>query len=129
MLKPPSGGFFIGVNMAIDEFKWRTQIQDAPTGEFKHRVTEVEFGDGYKQVSQDGINSETQSWSFTYTGNKDEVLPMFDFIRGHTVKSFIWTPPFGVKGLYRVKSDSITMTPVSNHYLKVSATFEQAFSA
>ncbi|CDH22098.1 conserved hypothetical protein [Xenorhabdus bovienii str. kraussei Quebec] len=36
--------------MAIEEFKWRTQIQDSPSGEFKHRVKSIEFGDGYKQV-------------------------------------------------------------------------------
>ncbi|WP_272518486.1 phage tail protein, partial [Providencia sp. PROV208] len=49
----------------IEEFKWRTQIQDSPTGEFKHRIKEVAFGDSYKQVSGDGLNTESQSWGFT----------------------------------------------------------------
>ncbi|WP_272518480.1 phage tail protein, partial [Providencia sp. PROV208] len=48
----------------IEEFKWRTQTQESPVGEFKHRIKEVEFGDGYKQVAGDGINTESQSWSF-----------------------------------------------------------------
>ncbi|MGO2345358.1 MAG: phage tail protein [Providencia sp.] len=113
----------------IEEFKWRTQIQDSPSGEFKHRVKQVEFGDGYKQVAGDGINTETQSWSFTYTGQKTEVMPIFNFIRQHTVKSFIWVPPFGEKGLYRVKADSITLKPIGGQTLTISATFEQAFSA
>ncbi|CDH06176.1 hypothetical protein XBO1_2160001 [Xenorhabdus bovienii str. oregonense] len=26
----------------------------------------IEFGDGYKQVVSDGINSETQSWPYSY---------------------------------------------------------------
>ncbi|CDH06177.1 hypothetical protein XBO1_2160002 [Xenorhabdus bovienii str. oregonense] len=30
--------------MAIEEFKWRTQIQDSPSGEFKHRVKSSTFG-------------------------------------------------------------------------------------
>ncbi|EMI5436644.1 phage tail protein [Proteus mirabilis] len=113
----------------MEEFKWRTQIQDSPSGEFKHRIKEVEFGDGYKQVAGDGINPESQTWPFSYMGLKDEVMPIFKFIRQHTVKSFIWTPPFGEKGLYRVKADSISMIPTSGGVMKLSATFEQAFSA
>lgn len=113
----------------MEEFKWRTQIQDSPSGEFKHRIKEVEFGDGYKQVAGDGINPESQTWPFAYMGLKDEVMPIFKFIREHTTRSFIWTPPFGEKGLYRVKSDSITMTPIGGLAVTISATFEQAFSA
>lgn len=113
----------------MEEFKWRTQIQDSPSGGFKHRIKEIEFGDGYKQVAGDGINPESQTWPFSYMGLKDEVMPIFKFIRQHTAKSFIWTPPFGEKGLYRVKADSITMIPVSGGVMKLTATFEQAFSA
>lgn len=42
--------FFIEAYV-MDEFKWRTQVQDSPVGEFRHRVREVVFGDGYKQVA------------------------------------------------------------------------------
>ncbi len=113
----------------MEEFKWRTQIQDSPSGEFKHRIKEIEFGDGYKQVAGDGINPESQTWLFAYMGLKDEVMSIFKFIRQHTIKSFIWTPPFGEKGLYRVKADSISMIPISGGVMKLTATFEQAFSA
>lgn len=113
----------------MEEFKWRTQIQDSPSGEFKHRIKEVEFGDGYKQVAGDGINPESQTWPFSYMGLKDEVMHILKFIRQHTIKSFIWTPPFGEKGLYRVKADSISMIPISGGIMKLTATFEQAFSA
>ncbi|WP_406850549.1 phage tail protein [Candidatus Arsenophonus nilaparvatae] len=113
----------------MDEFRWRTQIQDSPTGEYRHRVKEVEFGDGYKQVSAEGINPESQSWPFSYLGKKADVMPIFDFIRQHTIKSFIWMTPFGVKGVYRVKADSIKMTPVARDVMKISARFEEAFSA
>lgn len=112
----------------IEEFKWRTQTQESPVGEFKHRIKEVEFGDGYKQVAGDGINTESQSWSFVYTGHKSEVMPIFSFIRSHTAKSFIWVPPFGDKGLYRVKADSITLKPIGGSSITITATFEQAFS-
>ncbi|WP_167383276.1 phage tail protein [Xenorhabdus ishibashii] len=97
--------------MAIEVFRWRIQIQDSPSGEFKHRIKSIEFGDGYKQVSAGGINPESQSWPYSYIGVKEEVMPIFQFIRKHTLKSFIWMPPFGERGLYRVKADSITMIP------------------
>lgn len=115
--------------MAIEEFKWRTQIQNSPAGEFAYNVRKVQFGDGYSQVAANGINPVSQKWPFTYTGHKDEVMPILNFIRQHTAKSFIWTPPFGQKGLYRVDASSITMTPLSPTALTINATFEQAFSA
>lgn len=115
--------------MAMEEFKWQTQIQHQPAGEFIHRIKKVEFGDGYSQVAADGINPETQSWPFIYLGKKEQVMPIFYFIRRHTFKSFIWTPPFGDKGLYRVKADSISMTPLARQVMKISAIFEEAFSA
>ncbi|PHM63748.1 phage tail protein [Xenorhabdus ishibashii] len=59
--------------MSIEEFKWRTQIQDSPSGEFKHRIKSIEFRDGYKQISADDINPESQSWSYSYIGVKEEV--------------------------------------------------------
>lgn len=38
-------------------------------------------------------------------------------------------PPFGEKGLYRVKADSITLKPIGGSMITIAATFEQAFSA
>ncbi|WP_240042335.1 phage tail protein [Photorhabdus khanii] len=104
-------------------------MQNSPAGEFAHNVRKVQFGDVYSQIAIDGINSELQKWPFSYTGHKDEVMPIFNFIRQHTAKSFIWTLPFGQKGLYRVDASSITMTPLSPMALTINATFEQAFSA
>ncbi|PIJ49203.1 MULTISPECIES: phage tail protein [unclassified Erwinia] len=114
--------------MAIDTFTWRTQIQNGMEGQFNHRVRSVQFGDGYKQVSGDGINPETQSWPISMAGRKSDMLPALAFIRGHTVRSFIWTPPFGSAGLYRVVADSIRLNPMSSNTMTITATFEQAFS-
>ncbi|MCG5279863.1 phage tail protein [Providencia rettgeri] len=68
----------------MDEFKWRTQVQDSPVGEFRHRVREVVFGDGYKQVAGDGINPESQSWPITYTGLKVDVIVV---VEGVTIRA------------------------------------------
>lgn len=110
--------------MTLETFRWQTQ--GTPQGIFNHRVRSVQFGDGYTQVSGDGINPETQSWPLSFTGTEKEMQPILAFVRGHTIKSFIWTPPCGVAGLYRVKADSIRLTSVGGQVVTVEATFEQA---
>lgn len=114
--------------MAIETFAWRTQTQGGMEGELNQRVREAQMGDGYKQVSGDGINPETQSWPITLTGRQVDVLPAMNFMRTHVTKSFIWTPPFGVPGLYRVVKDSIRPSPVGGVVMTIKATFEQAFA-
>ncbi|UAN43834.1 phage tail protein [Serratia sp. JSRIV001] len=112
--------------MAIDTFTWR--IQGQPEGSYAQRVRTAQFGDGYKQVAGNGLNIETQTWPLSFTGQKAQMLPLLEFARSHTTKSFFWTPPYGVKGLYRVVADSIKATPVGGSVMTVSATFEQAFA-
>lgn len=112
--------------MAIDTFTWRTQTQNQPQGQYSHRIREVQLGDGYKQVSGDGINPETQSWPLTFIGREQDMLPILSFMRNHTVKAFIWTPPYGVPGLYRVVKDSIGAMPAGGITMTVVGTFEQS---
>lgn len=112
--------------MAIETFTWRVQGQ--PEGSLNQRVRSAQFGDGYKQVSGDGINPETQSWPLTFSGNKSDMQPLLAFVRRHTTKSFIWTPPLGEKGLYRVTADSIRVVPIGGPAVSISATFEQAYA-
>ena len=112
--------------MAIEKFQWRTQGQ--PEGSFNHRIRTAKFGDGYEQVAGDGINPEQQSWPVSFSGLESEMLPILSFVRRHVIKSFIWTPPYGEPGLYRVTSDSIKASPVGGKVMSVSATFEQAYA-
>lgn len=112
--------------MAIETFTWRTQ--DQPEGSYDQRVRTSQFGDGYKQVSGNGLHIETQIWPLSFIGQKAEMLRLLDFVRTHTTKSFIWTPPYGVRGLYRVVADSIRAIPVGGFVMAVSVTFEQAFA-
>ncbi|MEL4885721.1 phage tail protein [Pectobacterium betavasculorum] len=114
--------------MAIETFTWRTQTQNQPQGTYTHRVREAEFGDGYKQVSGDGLNPETQSWPLTFTGRELDMLPILSFMRKHTIKAFIWSPPYGAPGLYRVAKDSVSAMPVGGNAMTVMATFEQAYA-
>lgn len=114
--------------MAIETFSWRTQTQDQPQGTFVHRVREAQFGDGYKQVSGDGLNPETQSWPVSFTGTEADIRPILAFMRRHTVNAFIWTPPWGEAGLYRVAKESINAMPIGGRAMTITATFEQSYA-
>lgn len=114
--------------MAIETFTWPVQIQAQQQISYAHRVKSAQFGEGYEQVSGDGINPETIQVPITWTGKKSEAVAMRNFLRRHTTKSFIFTPPFEQQGLYRVTPDSINLVPVSANVATVTATFKQAHS-
>lgn len=54
-------------------------------------------------------------------------MEIYNFLSRHKTKAFIFTPPYGEKGLYRVAADSLKRA-VSKTLLIVAATFEQAFA-
>jgi len=104
---------------------WPTQIQNGMEGEFSYSTRSAKFGDGYEQIAADGINPEMQSWPISMSGLADDMLRALAFIRAHVTKSFIWTPPNGSPGLYRVDSESVTAAPVSRNVLTITAKFKQ----
>lgn len=114
--------------MAIDTFTWPTQIQGGMQGELSYTARTAAFGDGYEQIAGDGIHPETQSWPITMTGRRAEMLKALAFMRGHFIRSFIWTSPIGEVGLYRVVTDSVKATPLSSNVLTINATFKQAYA-
>jgi phage-related protein len=111
--------------MLIDTFHWQTQA--APSGNFAHNVRSAQFGDGYKQISSNGLNQAVQLWQLAYTGHPTVTQPMLDFLNQHVITAFFWTPPNGVKALFRVRSDSISVTPLARNVVALNFTFEQAF--
>ncbi|PKE30954.1 phage tail protein [Rahnella sp. AA] len=112
--------------MAIDTFSWR--VQGSPEGSYDWRTRSAQFDSGYKQVAGDGINPETQTWPLTFQGREKDITPILTFVRNHVTKSCVWTPPYGVAGLYRVTKDSIKANPIGGTAMSVSFTFEQAYS-
>lgn len=112
----------------MDTFTWPTEIQSGMEGTFNHRVRTAQFGDGYKQVSGDGLNPETQSWPITVSGRNEDIMPALLFLRCHVTTAFLWTPPFGELSLWRVVPDSIRATPLSRNAGTITATFEQAYA-
>jgi phage-related protein len=80
-------------------FTWRVHADASGSGTFG--VNTAQFGDGYSQRVQKGINNESQLWSVTVAGFKPEVMPVLNFIRAHEgAVAFYWTPPLGERGLY-----------------------------
>ncbi|MCQ4257479.1 phage tail protein [Stutzerimonas stutzeri] len=109
--------------MAIEQFTWSARI--GGVGTFDDRTRKAQLGDGYAQMVGDGINSESQSWALSFSGTREYVLPIRDFLRRHgKAKAFAWTPPLGELGLYR--RSEFTLTGLGRVYT-LAVTFEQAF--
>lgn len=111
--------------MTAPTFTWSIQTQ--ATGTETARVRTAQFGDGYKQVAQDGLNPVTGSWPITVGGASTDVRAARDFLRARAGQSFYWTPPGDVQGLWRCVQ--WTIKPDGGIAFTLTATFEQAFGA
>lgn len=121
-----ASGLFYGVNMAVDTYKWRSQL-GAGAIEYSQTIRSAQFGDGYEQVADNGINSTAIKIPMKHTGVETEVNAVRDFLLAHTVKAFIITPPGEVKGLYRVVADSVQKNQVSSKFAELTFTLKRAY--
>ena len=105
-------------------FEWDPSVD--PTGNTKFRNRSAQFGNGYRQVAEDGINGEEQSWPLTFGGDASEVKPIRDFLRRHKgATPFQWTPPLGDPALWTCAEFNVT--PHGSELYTLTATFEQYF--
>lgn len=112
----------------LDSFNWCTQVQNgggAMTTTNNDRM--VVFGNGYTQVASSGYNTVRREFAITYAG--DDYIQVLDFLNGHRLKPFHWKSPDGKSGLFRVKADSVTATPISSTVQEVKATFTEQFTS
>jgi len=110
--------------MEIETFTWPTQHGDAP--DITYRVRTSQFGNGYKQDVGDGPNNKEDSYPITFTGTKESVLQIMEFLDRHAgAKAFLWTTPLGQLGLFTCKNP--VPTPMGGIAFKLTATFERAF--
>ncbi|MEV8518675.1 phage tail protein [Dyella marensis] len=108
-----------------DIFTWRPI--NNPVGQVTLRVRRAQFGDGYSQEVQDGINNKVQSWPLQFVGSRAEMQALSDFLDAHAgAIGFLWTPPVGVQGLYKAASYSPGYE--GGDVYTISTTFEQKFS-
>lgn len=80
------------------------------------------------QEVADGLNNKVQTWTITktdvYASELSPITAFLDAQQGY--KSFYWTPPDGVQGLYRCADYSVN--PAQANLRSFSATFQQVFA-
>ncbi|WP_336653730.1 phage tail protein [Leclercia adecarboxylata] len=112
--------------MAVDTYNWSAQLGAGPI-EYAQTVRVAQFGDGYEQVADNGINSTAIQVPMIYTGREAEVNAVRDFLLAHTVKAFIITPPGEIKGLYRVVADSVRKNQINSKFAELTFTIKRAY--
>ena len=110
----------------VDKFKWRTMGNPKCTD--SSNINEVRFGDGYIQLSSNGINNNSETWELTYTGEKEEIAKVRAFLNSHIINSFKWINPYGEEKLYRVVNQSIESEFVGGRVVSLSFQFTQSFA-
>lgn len=110
--------------MALETFTWSPRVN--PTQTVNMRTRKAQFGDGYTQVSGDGINPRSQEWDLTFIGPESYIQTIKQFLDQHEgIKSFVWKPPLEDSGLYRC--EQYKPTPMGGGNYSLTATFTQAF--
>lgn len=98
-------------------------------GTTKPRVRTAQFGDGYQQRVQDGINSQPRSWSLSFVNRDDTETDAIEafFLAAAGVSSFGWTPPRGAAGRWVCPEWEVTV--VRHGLNSISATFHEVFGS
>lgn len=112
--------------MAVETYKWPVQLGGGAI-EYDQTIRSAQFGDGYGQVAENGINSTAIQVPMKYAGKDDEVNEIRAFLLAHTIKAFIITPPGEEKGLYRVVANSIRKNQLSNNAAELIFTIKRAY--
>ncbi len=112
--------------MAVDTYNWPAQLGAGPI-EYAQTVRAAQFGDGYEQVADNGINSTAIQVPMIYTGREAEVNAVRAFLLAHTMKAFIITPPGEIKGLYRVVTDSVRKNQINSKFAELTFTIKRAY--
>lgn len=97
------------------------------SSEVNYRLRKAQFGDGYQQVSGDGINNQSESWDIEFTGELiyiSDISDWFDARSGQ--KSFFWKNPFGKTKLYRC--EGYRTTALGNERFSLTCKFIEAFA-
>lgn len=108
----------------VEVFAWSPRVN--ASGKVAQATLSAQFGDGYRQVAEDGINTESQTWPLTFKGRESLIRPIVAFLRRHKgARPFQWTPPLGEPGLYI--ANGYEPTAIGGGLYSVSVTFEQFY--
>ncbi|WP_443697895.1 phage tail protein [Pseudomonas sp.] len=107
-----------------DTFTWLPD--KAVPGKLTQRARSAQFGSGYEQSAGDGLNTETQSWDLTFTGQKARIIEIRNFLRSKQgYKSFLWSSP--LDGLLSFKCTAYNPSALGGNVWSLTATFNQSF--
>ena len=110
--------------MPLQQFTWRPDKEATGTSQFA--VNTVQFGDGYSQSAEDGLNNETASWPLTFTKKRAEAEAIKAFLKQHKgAKAFAWQPPLEPMQLFT--AGEYTVTPLTSSMYRITVTFEQVY--
>ena len=91
--------------MAVEVFEWCPYAESTSSVGF--RVMKTEFGDGYTQVAQDGINTRNSRHNMSVRGNLGTIKDVMAFFDRHSGwKAFEYTHPVTGLGLFRCEGYS-----------------------
>jgi len=109
--------------MTMEIFTWpfRRNLR----GRISHRTLSAQFGDGYSQEAEDGINARGESWPLEFFGTEQELLPIKEFLDRHGGwKRFLWTPPLGVQGVFKNATGEYELVPLGGGWFTLTVTFK-----
>lgn len=110
--------------MAIAIFTWCPRLSANASTKFS--VRQAQMGDGYVQVSGNGLNPRSQEWSLEFTGNETYIAAIKTFLDAHKgYQAFQWQPPLEPVGLYRC--DEYSPTALGNDMHNLTVTFKTAY--
>lgn len=112
--------------MAVETYSWPSQL-GAGAIQYTTTTRSAQFGDGYEQIAENGLNSLAIQVPMMFTGHNAEVDQVRDFLLRHTVKAFIITPPGEAKGLYRVVADSVSKQQLGRFVSELTFTIKRAY--
>lgn len=93
----------------------------------KYRVLQNEFGDGYDQTVQDGLNNVQQIWEVPWNNISDtNALDIITQLNSLAGKVFDWLTPNGETKKFRCTA--VNSTFVGYQTRNITATFTESFS-
>ncbi len=117
--------------MAMEEFTWRPLLETPSST--KYRNLTAQFGDGYKQVAGDGINTKLQAWDLLFRSSSSVITDITEFLDRHAgALRFEWTPRGESKVVVRCSEYNTvnhTHTPTRSGVVSLTAKFEREYAA
>ena len=108
-----------------ETFTWLPD--DRPSGRHAQRISKVEFGEGYKQIAKDGLNTKKQTWPLSFDRDQEEIDEIEEFLDNNEAMWFWWTPPRAPLPR-KFTCEEYSVQPYSGGSAKLSCVFEEFFT-